>query len=171
MSDWLSFEQILGYVASFVLILGYGIKSDVKTKTILTVSSVIFTVHFFMLGAFAAAAVCVVNAIRNVSSIYLFKSKNMFYVFVLLYLCIAIFTYESVIDLLPVIAAFLTCIGMFLLGGIKFRMLVVIATLLWIIHNLYFGSIGGTINSVILFFISSTTVIRLHMDKRNSENV
>lgn len=170
MIDWLSFEQILGYIASLFLLLGYAIKNDVKTKYVLTISSLIFSVHFFMLGAFAAMAVCAINAARNISAVFLFKSKKYFAIFALMYLVIGILTYTEFIDIFPVIASFITCVGMFLLGGIRFRMIVVIATILWIVHNIYVGSIGGTINSVILFFISSTTVFRLLKDSKNDQN-
>lgn len=170
MIDWLSFEQILGYVASIILLLGYAIKSDVKTKTVLTFSSIFFAWHFFLLGAFTATAICTINALRNVSSIFLFKSKMVFLIFAGLYGVFSYLTYSHPIDILPAIGAFITCIGMFLLGGIRFRMLVVIATTLWTIHNIYVGSIGGTINTVILFFISSMTVLRLYRENKNLEN-
>lgn len=169
MTDWLSLEQILGYIASIILLLGYAIKSDVKTKTILTFSSIVFTAHFFMLGAFTAAAICAINALRNVSSIFFHKSKMVFSVFACLYLVCSVITYQIFIDILPFTAAFITCIGMFLLGGVKFRAIVVVATLLWIVHNVYVGSIGGTINSVILFFISSITLARLFYDEKKAD--
>ncbi len=166
MSDWLSFEQILGYVASAILLSGYAIKSDVKTKTVLIFSSVIFVIHFFLLGAFTASAVCAVNAMRNASSIFWHKSRSVFLVFVMLYICGAYLTYDRLVDILPTMAAIITCLGMFLLGGIKFRVLVIVATVLWIVHNVVVGSIGGTINAVVLFFIGVVTVWRLYKDDK-----
>ena len=159
-----SIEQILGYVASFILLIGYAIKSDVKTKTVLIFSSLFFATHFYLLGAFTAMAICLVNSMRNVSSIFFYKSKVMFVLFITLYGAGGIFTYHGAHDLLPLLAAIITCVGMFFLTGIRFRMLVVIATLLWVVHNVYAGSIGGTINSIILFFISSSVVFKLHKE-------
>lgn len=168
MSDWLSFEQVLGYVASIVLLAGYAVKQDRKTKTILIASSVIFAAHFFLLGAFTASAICAVNSVRNFLSVFLYQSKITFSIFTIFYAVGAYFTYNTPIDILPSLAAFLTCIGMFFLGGIRFRILVVIATVMWIVHNIVVGSIGGTINSVILFFITLGTVWRLYQDKKNA---
>ena len=169
MIDWLSFEQILGYIASIILISGYAIKSDVKTKTVLIFSSVVFAYHFYLLGALTAMAICLVNALRNVSSIFFHKSIPVFIVFAALYMAGGYLTYNSWVDVLPAMAAFLTCIGMFLLSRLKFRILVVIATLLWVIHNIFVGSIGGTINSIILFFITVVTVIRLLRDSKHDQ--
>ena len=168
MSDWLSFEQILGYVASIILLIGYGIKSDIKTKSVLTMSSLLFASHFFLLGAFTASAICLINSARNISSVFYYKSKILCFVFSSLYLISGYFTYNSFIDILPLAASFLTCIGMFLLGGLKFRILIVFATIPWIIHNIYVGSIGGTINSAVLFFITLITVFRLYYDEAHS---
>jgi len=166
MTDWLSFEQILGYIASALLITGYAIKTDVKTKTVLVFSSILFAFHFFLLGAFTAAAICSINAMRNISSIFFHKSIKVFTIFIDAYIISGYFTYNMFIDILPLIAATLTCVGMFLSGGLRFRILVIIACVLWIIHNSYVGSIGGTINSIILLFISVITVIRLNSDRK-----
>ncbi|MEM8833332.1 MAG: YgjV family protein [Pseudomonadota bacterium] len=78
MSDWLSFEQILGYIASFIILAGYAIKSDKKTKLILIFSSSLFALHFYLLGAFIAMAICLVNAARNGTSIIYHGSKKNF---------------------------------------------------------------------------------------------
>ena len=169
MSDWLSFEQILGYVAGIILLMGYAITEDKKTKIVLTFSSLIFAIHFFMLGAVTACAITVVNALRNVSSIFWYKSQKIFFVFAGLYIISFYFTYNSPIDILPFLASFITCIGMFLLGGIRFRIIVVIAVVMWIVHNIVVGSIGATIESIILFFISSITVYRLYKDKKRGD--
>ena len=166
MTDWLSFEQILGYVASAILLSGYAIKSDVKTKIVLIFSYLVFALHFFMLGAFTACAISIVSVMRNSSSIFFHQSKIVFSVFVAFYISSAFFTYGTPVDILPLLAALVTCFGMFLLGGIRFRILVVVATVLWTIHNVMVGSIGGTINTVVLFFISSVTVWRLYKDDK-----
>ncbi len=171
MSNWLSFEQVLGYIASIILLIGYGIKHDKKTKIVLVVSSLIFSAHFFMLGAFTACAVNIVNAMRNASSIFLYKSKLAFIVFTVLYGVGAYVTYGSPVDILPTFASFITCIGMFFLGGIRFRVLVVIAVVMWIVHNVVVGSIGGTIQACILFFVGSVTVYRLMRDKKSQQNI
>ena len=134
MTDWLSFEQILGYVASAILLSGYAIKSDVKTKIVLIFSYLIFALHFFMLGAFTACAISIVSVMRNSSSIFFHQSKIVFSVFVAFYISSAFFTYGTPVDILPLLAALVTCFGMFLLGGIRFRILVVVATVLWTIH-------------------------------------
>ena len=164
MTGWLSFEQILGYVASAILLSGYAIKSDVKTKIVLIFSYLVFALHFFMLGAFTACAISIVSIMRNSSSIFFHQSKIIFSIFVTFYISSAFFTYGAPVDILPLLAALVTCFGMFLLRGIRFRILVVVATVLWTIHNVMVGSIGGTINTVILFFIASVTVWRLYKD-------
>jgi len=166
MNDWLSFEQVLGYVAGAALLTGYSIKNDKRTKLVLIMSSLLFSVHFYMLGAFSGCAIMCVNAMRNACSVFWYKSKKVFLIFAFLYISSGYITYNSSIDLLPLMSALITCIGMFLLGGIRFRAIVIIPVIMWIIHNIVVGSIGGTIQAIILFFISLITVWRLYQDRK-----
>lgn len=169
MIEVFSFTQILGYVASLFLLTGYGIKSDKKTKFVLIFSSLFFTWHFYLLGAFAGASICLVNALRNGTSIFFHKSKAFLLFFIVTYVFMGVISFEKFIDLLPLMASLGTCIGMFLFSGIKFRIIIVIAATFWIIYNISVGSIGGTINSIILFFISLITVIRLYKDQAREQ--
>jgi len=166
MNDIFSFAQILGYIASLFLITGYGFKSDTLTKKILIFLALFFVAHFYLIGAFTAATICFVNALRNISALMFYKSKITFIVFAILYCIGGFITVDEFIDMLPLSAALITCFGMFFLGGIRFRVIVVIATILWIIHNIYVGSIGGTINAFILFIISSNVVLKLHKGEK-----
>ena len=77
-------------------------------------------------------------------------------------------TYQSFIDLLPLTAAMLICLGMFLHGGFLFRIFSMIAAFLWLVHNIYVGSIGGSINRAILFFICMNTAYQVYRENKES---
>ena len=166
MSEILSFEQVLGYIASFVLLSGYAIKSDKKTKIILVFSSLFFAWHFFMLAAYAGAFVGLLNALRIVSSIKFYKSTKLMLGFIIAYLAIAIVVFNDVYDLLPIFSAVLGTYAMFKASGIKMRFFGLMGSCSWLIYAIIFGSIGGIITETSLIIIILLTMYRLHCDQK-----
>ena len=164
-----SFEQVLGYIASAILLTGFAIKHDKKMKAILTLSSLLFAAHYYLIGAFAGMAISAVNAARNSSSIFFYQSRLILGIFLCAYIVSGVLTIETGIDILPFIAAISVCIGMFLLQGLRFRLVLIFTSLLWIIYTVFVGSIGGLINSAAMFFISINTAYRVYCDERRQK--
>ena len=160
----MSEEQIAQWfsiVASVFIVFGYFSISDVRAKLILIVGCVLFAIHFYMLGAMTAMIINVVNIFRISLSIKFHKSQEIFILFIVLYLFVAVVTYDSWIDLLPVMASVTGCIAMFLFSGISFRLISVIGTVCWLVHNIYVFSIGGITTELFVLMAHMATIYRL----------
>ena len=53
MSEFASFPQIIGYIASFVIIFAYNLEDDRNMKIFDGIGCLIFAFHFLLLGQFA----------------------------------------------------------------------------------------------------------------------
>jgi len=161
--------QWFSIVASIFIVFGYFATSDTKAKLIVMVGWVFFVIHFFMLGAMVAMVMNFINIVSVVFSIKFHKSIFLYGAFVVAYLVAGFVTYSSWIDVFPVIAATLGCTGMFLLSGIRFRFVMVVGGLCWMLHNAYVMSIGGFITDVFCILAHLTTIYRIH--KREGAHV
>ena len=167
--EYMTLEQVVGVMASAFIVGGYFCKSDNKAKAIIICGSVLFAVHFFMIGAMTAALMNVVNFFRVGLSIKFHGSKILFTFFVSVYLISLFFTYEEWLNILPVISSVLGCIGMYFLSGIKFRLCTIVGSSCWLLHNALVGSVGGVITEIFVLTAALTTIYRLWLDQKKAE--
>lgn len=160
--DFLS--QAIGIIASLFVICAYGVKSDVTTKRITMGGSILFALHFFLLGAISAMAVTIVNILRVWLSIRFHGSGLICWVFVSLYLLIGFATFEETIDILAILAPIIGCIAMYYFSGIQFRAVCIAATTCWLVYGLLIGSLGVVITQIVLTTVNLTTIYRIQKD-------
>lgn len=158
--------QLVGLLASAFVILGYSSKHDVKLKIIVCVGAALFAVHFFMIGALTAMMMNAVNFLRIGLSIKFHGSKILFTVFIVIYLVVGVLTYKTWIDLLPLLSSLTGTVMMFFLSGIKLRILGMVGSSSWLIHNIIVGSMGGIMTELFVMTMQLTGIYRLTMDKR-----
>jgi len=169
MSDIFSYQfiaQIIGLLATAFIVGGYLSKHDVKTKYILLFGSLLFAVHFYMLGAMTAMIINFINIFRVWLSIRFHKSKTLFAAFIVIYAIALFFTYERWIDILPFIATVFSCIGMYFLSGINFRKMSALGAIFWLSHNVFALSWGGIITELFILKAHMVTMYRLNKDKK-----
>jgi len=161
--------QIVGILASGFIIAGYYCKDDVFAKKLITLGSLAFAIHFYMLDAIIGLAVNIINILRIGLSIKYHGSKKLFWLFVFLYIISGIITFEEWFDILPVIACLVGCYAMYFLSGLRFRQVMLMGTVCWLIYTISLGSIGGIINEVFVFIGHCTTIYRLYKDKQKED--
>jgi len=163
--NYLNPAQIVGIIASGFIIIGYGIKHDTHLKIVIAIGATLFSVHFFMIGAFTAMMVGIINIFRVMLSIKFHGSWYLFIFFITIYTIAGALTYQNWYDLFPIISAFASTTGMYLLSGIPFRIMALGSSFAWLSHNIAVLSIGGiiTTGSTILSLLSA--IIRLYFDK------
>jgi len=169
MSDVFSSEigvQTLGLIASCFLIFSYLVKSDTKLKLLMCVSFSIFSIHYFLLGAFVGMFVNIIDVLRISSSMKKKKIELLMYMFICMYVIIGFFRFENFIDFLPVIASILGTISMYKLQGIRFRLILFIISALWLSYGIYVFSIGAIITNIFLLAANIITVYRLKKDNK-----
>ena len=162
--------QLIGIVASAVVIFSFSQKHDNHLKIYIMIGNLIFAVHFLMLGAFAGVFVNFLNTCRSGFSIKFHKSTKMMFFFWGIYILVAIAVYEKPVDLLPFFSSILGTYSMFKLSGIKLRLLGMLGSSSWLVYGIVFHSVGGIITELSVMVLNSLTILRLMSDKKKQDN-
>lgn len=162
-----SVTQIFGYLA-FVFGVGCFLqKSDLRFKVFMTIECVSYVIHFWLLGNFTASASSAVSVGRSVAAIRT-RSPWVALFFVCLSLACGVWLFKGWLSLLPIIASCIGTTALFLLHGIRMRLLMLVGTCLWLVNNIASGSIGGTMLETTVGLTNAFTIWRLVRDSRRN---
>lgn len=164
-SDAFSPAQLFGYVA-FVLGVGSFLqKNDRHFKLYMTGECIAYVLHFWLLGNPTAMASSLVSTTRSVLSLYT-RSAWVAIAVVLVNLGLGIGLVEHWWNWFPLIASCIGTLALFLLHGIRMRVVMLFGTLLWIANNLIAGSIGGSALEIVILAVNGHTIWRMHREAR-----
>jgi len=158
--SYINLVQVLGFLAFFISLYAFSRTSDQHLLIGQAVQSFVLALHFYLLGANSAAAMSFVSGIRNYISLH--KNVKKFAVFfMVIYIGAGIYTYEELVDVLPVLSSLLGTAAVFYLSGIKMRLVMMLSTTLWIIHNAVVVSIGPLLMELFILGITARTGYKL----------
>ena len=157
---YINLVQALGFLAFLISLYAFSRTSDQHLRIGQAVQSFILALHFYLLGSSSAAVVSFLSGIRNYISLHK-NAKNAAVLFMVIYVAVGIYTYEELVSILPVISALLGTTAVFYLSGIKMRLVMMLSTTLWIIHNAVFVSVGPLLMELFIFGTTARTVYRL----------
>lgn len=154
--------QFLGIFAWFLDISSYWFKNKKTLLIFQILSNLVFTYHYYLLGAKAGFIICLISSVRELC-FYLINSKReyilLFKVLLFLYIIIGFNTANSVIDLLPVLAeitysyTLMSSSDDIVFGGI-------IDSIYWIIYGIMCRSYAGVITDIIVIASNSFILFR-----------
>jgi hypothetical protein len=159
--DFFSLPQVLGYATFLVSMVAFAQKRDRHLKVWLIGHNLLYAAHFFLMDNPAAMSSALLSATRNVLSIY---TRALWVVVLLLSanVLMGFIVVKTIWNLLPVLGAAASTLSMFFLQGIRLRLGLFCATLLWLVNNILTGSIGGTAMELVIATISCITIFRLY---------
>ena len=134
--------QIAGWLAAVAAIIAMLQKSDVRLKQGLIVHTVLYGIHFALLGLPTAVISCVIALTRITLSIY---TRSLLCAAVLIITSVAM-TFalsRSTVEILLLAASVVLTLSLFRFDGIKLRLGLLGGSVLWLIHNIYVQSWGG----------------------------
>ena len=156
------FIQLIGFVAWILLALSYYRKDTNHILVFQIISTVLFCLHYLLLGAYSGLLICVYEVIRDYSYYRTDKDNYIFIGSVIVYIISAIITFTTILDLFPYIASMID--GFFLT---KKRVIVVLGAIvtytLWLIYDLYAKSYSGAITDGIII-ISNLYILIFRKD-------
>ncbi|NLH83346.1 MAG: YgjV family protein [Phyllobacteriaceae bacterium] len=158
--DFFSPAQLVGYVAFVLGVAAFLQKSDVRLKFLNAAETLAYTVHFAMLGNFAASGSAFVSCGRSLLAMRL-RSAWLAIFFVALNVAVGVVTTTTWTGWLPVVGSSLTTLAVFLLQGVPMRLTILVATLLWLANNILSGSIGGTVLEFLIALANLSTIARM----------
>ena len=128
--------QSVGLLAFGVGIATFVQRGDQRLRTLLTLYCIVIGVHFFLLGAIAAAYGAWLSGL-GVPNI------------------------TQPIQWLTVIGTTLGTWALYREQGIRMRFLLLMGTVCWVTHNVVVGSIGGALIEGCFLFVNTHTIYRL----------
>ncbi len=158
--DLLSPAQLLGYLA-FVFGVGCFLQTDDRRfKTFMALECFSYVLHFWLLGQPTAVASNLVSLGRSLASM---RSRSPWVAlpFIALSLGLGAWLASGWASLLPIAASCIGTTALFLLQGLRMRLLMLVGTLLWVLNNLLVGSVGGSLLELTAAAVNSWTIWRL----------
>lgn len=159
-SEVFSLTQLVGY-AAFVLGVGSFLqKNDRHFKLYMTGECVAYVLHFWLLGNPTAVASSLVSTARSALSLYT-RALWVALAVVAVNLVLGFSLVKVWWNWLPLLASCIGTLALFLLSGIRMRIVMLFGTLLWIVNNVLAGSYGGTALEAVILVVNSHTIWRL----------
>lgn len=152
--------QLLGYVAFVFGVACFLQTDDRRFKLFMTVECLAYVLHFGLLGQPTAVASSLVSLGRSAASMRS-RSPWLALLFVGLNLALGWWLFAGWLSLLPLAASCLGTLALFLLQGLRMRLVMLAGTLCWVANNVIVGSIGGTLLELVVVGVNALTIWRL----------
>lgn len=163
--DFTSPAQIVGYVAFLLGVTAFAQRIDWRLKVLIAAECVAYTVHFYLLGNYAASFSAGLSTVRMFASL---KTRSPwvagFFLAANIGLGAALAT--SAMAWFSIGAGVCGTVAVFFLKGIGMRAVLFAATLCWLANNILSGSIGGTLLEGIIAVVNGATMLRLWRERR-----
>lgn len=141
--------QLIGVVAWMFIFFSFYRKNTDKILIFQVVASVLYCIHYYFLDAYSGLLMCALSALFDYAYYKTDKDKYLYLVSIPLRIICGLFSYNRLIDVLPIIASLLDG---YILTREKKIVLVgsIVYYLLWVIYNAYVMSYAGVITDSIL---------------------
>jgi hypothetical protein len=158
--QFLSIAQCFGYLAFILGVSAFLQKSDRKLRALNGSESLVYAVHFFLLGNPCASASALVSGTRSFLSLKM-RSPFLAAAFVIVNVAFGFAFARNAVGWLPVIGSCFATLAIFLMRGVRMRMVLLVSTLCWLANNILSGSIGGTLLEFTIATANIVTVTRM----------
>jgi hypothetical protein len=152
--------QAVGYIALALGITAFLQKNDRRLKFYNAVQSLVYALHFVLLGHLPACASSLVSSLRSFLALR-YRSWWLGAVMIAANVGLGVAFAHSAAGWLPVIGSCIATVAIFTMQGIPFRAVLLASTLLWLANNIVTGSIGGTVLELANASINISTMIRM----------
>ncbi len=161
MSPFLLSQVLVGVVFLFALA-SFQFRDKRHVLICLACSAAMLGVHFYLVEACTAAALGVIAAIRFLTAVVT-TSRWLLALFLMLVMANAVISYAGLTTVLATVATTTTTTASFLAADKRFRELMAVGSLFWIVHNVLVGSPGAVVLEG--FFLCSNLVgyYRFHL--------
>ena len=163
------FSQIFALAATILSLYAFQKRKKIQILNFTVVSAFCSVMHYLFLGAWSGVSIKAVGAIRNIFAAYETHrrktSKIAPLVFVLFYVIAGIFTYQSPISLLPVLAASIYTVAIYFGDAKRIRYTAVFTAGLWLIYSACVFSIVGVLSEAIFIVNDLAAIYRYRKSK------
>lgn len=167
--------QVIGIMAIVVYSLSPHQRTNAKVLAFRFVAAILYALQYLLLGAYTAVATNIIGGVKE-GAFYLYSRKEkkipfiILFVYSLFLIIFGILTYVNLFSILPVIFSILTAYANWKDDLRKYRILLVLSSLSWLVYNFTVGAyISFTGN---IFQLSSTifAMLRFDFNKKKVDN-
>ncbi len=141
------FAQCIGLVGMALAFVSFQSKSSRGILFFQILASSVFSLHFFLLGAYTGMAMNLVGVARNAVSYCKDKrwasGRCWMYVFIAAYLITGILTWESVFSIFPIVAMVLSTVAFWIKDANLLRLVYFPSSPCWLVYNIASRSVAG----------------------------
>lgn len=172
-SDVLKPVQVLGYAALILAIISFQKNTPKGMIVFQLLANILFTVHFFMLGAITGAALNMMSAVRSV--IYYNSDKKWaahpvwIPVFSIIAIAIGLCSWNGWQSILPVLGTLFYTIGFKMKTAKLVRAISLPSSPCWMIYNALNHSYAGIITESYVIISIIVGMLRFDIRERNIE--
>ncbi len=156
--------QILGFVAVVLGFVSYQVKTAGKLLVIHTVTCLVFTLHYFLLGATPAGVLNLVGTVRNI--VYRYKGGNRYAdkyapcVFAVIMLILGVLSWEGVHSVLVVAGLVINTVCMSFKDPQNIRKSILVTSPMVLAYDAFELSVGGMIYESVVIVSSVIGIFR-----------
>ncbi len=175
-------SQLITIIYYAVLCFTFMLKDRSKILVLNFIAHIGQTTAMYMLGGYTGASMAFIMMLRDL--IFWIQEKRKYkssednkkvdiivlIITIILILTLTIFTYNGVLSLLSVVAAFITTISLWQKDVKKYKLLGIFSGILWLAYNIYIMSIMGIILESILEICSIIGYIK-DVKRENIKNI
>ena len=162
--------QLIGFVALGVGMLVYQFNTRKQILTILSLASLLFSIQFFLLGAYSGAVLNAINVARNYA-FYKYRyrawSAIVLWGFIAIFCIATILTWQGPLSLLPAIGMISGAFANWQPKAKHIRLLSLISPPAWFVYAVAVHSYAGMIGEVLI--LSSILVGMYRFDRRSKK--
>lgn len=140
-------------------------RDEQRFRLQLSAYSAIIGCHFFLMGASAAGSSAMLNALRNLVAAKTRSSIAML-VFIVLTLAFGLWRMQHAVEILPIFGTVISTWAIFRTTGLTTRCVMWVSTVCWVIHNVWLGSIGGSLIEGSFLLLNGFNIIRFYRLQR-----
>ena len=165
--------QVLGFIAMGIAIAMYQFKKHCTILILMSVCSLVWSLHFACLGLFTPVGMNMINVFRGI--VYSFRDRKWAQnniipaVFIILNAGSVILTWESAWSILPFIAAIFATIANWQMNTRLLKYLSIPVCVCWFVYNIVNGSIAGTLNETFALASIFIYLIRTRKEPAKAE--
>lgn len=160
-----SLAQCMGYLSMALGVAAFLQRSDTRLKMLSGIQSLIYGVHFMMMGAPPAAVSAALSGVRTLWSIKT-RSAWVAALMIVLMLGLGLYFNHGAAGLLPIAGSVVSTFAFFFMRGVPMRLVLFSCTVMWLANNIIAGSYGGIMLELFVLISNATTMGRMFIEKR-----
>lgn len=160
--------QLLGIISYILGVSFLYQKDDRKLKILMIIFNINHMIHFLLLGALVSALSSFVSILRTFASMYT-SSKYVALVFILVGSMFSLAYVSELTDLFALLGMSVGTYSIFMLQGVLLRIGLLFGSVLWLVNNIFVGSVGGILLESTLIIVNLVTIKRLYGNRVDSQ--